>query len=185
MNLIDRILAVTILRFIPKFVTPNHLTIFRFLSVPLIVYLIFKEEYALAASLFAISAVTDLLDGAIARTRGQITEWGRFYDPIVDKFLISAIGSVLIIKYVSFYLAAAIVLIELLIGASVLYQMRVHKRITDPHLTGKLKMAFQSFGIFLIFLHILAPQLAPISFAVATLYVSLIFGIISFVYKSA
>ena len=72
---------------------PNLLTISRIAAIPLIVLLVAVHTPAgdLAASLvFAAAAVTDWLDGRLARTRRQTSDLGRMHDPIADKLLVGA-----------------------------------------------------------------------------------------------
>ncbi|MGH9486433.1 MAG: CDP-diacylglycerol--glycerol-3-phosphate 3-phosphatidyltransferase [Terriglobales bacterium] len=73
---------------------PNSLTVLRIFLVPLLIAVLFstrlpnKEIYGTA--IFLAAAVTDLLDGYLARRRRQITTLGMLLDPIADKLLIAA-----------------------------------------------------------------------------------------------
>jgi CDP-diacylglycerol--glycerol-3-phosphate 3-phosphatidyltransferase len=72
---------------------PTQLTVGRICLVPLVVVFLISTEsiHALvAAVLFAAAAVTDWLDGLIARRRGQVTTLGKLLDPVADKVLVSA-----------------------------------------------------------------------------------------------
>jgi CDP-diacylglycerol--glycerol-3-phosphate 3-phosphatidyltransferase len=73
---------------------PNALTIGRIFLVPVVVAVLLTKEIRswafLGASLFLAAALTDLLDGYLARRRKQVTTLGRLLDPIADKLLISA-----------------------------------------------------------------------------------------------
>jgi CDP-diacylglycerol--glycerol-3-phosphate 3-phosphatidyltransferase len=72
---------------------PNGLTIIRILAIPIILLLLFYPEriYRLITTLFFILvAVTDTLDGYLARRRGMVTTLGKFLDPLADKLLIVA-----------------------------------------------------------------------------------------------
>ncbi len=80
-----------------KFNTPNKLTIFRILLIPFfmvfLLYNIFGGEKEIwcrivSAAIFIIASVTDFLDGYLARKNGQITNFGKFMDPLADKFLV-------------------------------------------------------------------------------------------------
>ena len=74
-------------------VTPNQLTIGRILVVPVVVLLIYlggPMANTLAWVCFTMAAVTDYLDGDLARYRGEVTLLGRMLDPLADKMLISA-----------------------------------------------------------------------------------------------
>jgi CDP-diacylglycerol---glycerol-3-phosphate 3-phosphatidyltransferase len=80
-----------------KMNVPNALTIFRVLLVPPIIILIIMDSLptmAVALGLFLLSAITDTLDGAIARKYNQTSEFGAFFDPIADKFLVWGVFTV-------------------------------------------------------------------------------------------
>ncbi|HZA59894.1 MAG TPA: CDP-diacylglycerol--glycerol-3-phosphate 3-phosphatidyltransferase [Solirubrobacterales bacterium] len=72
---------------------PNTLTVLRILLVPVVVVALLDETPngdAIAAGVFALAAVTDGLDGWIARSRGSITTFGKLMDPLADKLLVTA-----------------------------------------------------------------------------------------------
>ena len=79
---------------------PNKLTIFRILLVPIMVIIPFFKiqgnffnipiEYWIINIIFVIASFTDKLDGHIARSRNQITTFGKFLDPLADKILVLA-----------------------------------------------------------------------------------------------
>ena len=76
---------------------PNKLTVLRILLVP--VFAIFAQialrggraaAYLLAGAVFAAASITDAMDGRIARSRGMVTDFGKFADPLADKILTTA-----------------------------------------------------------------------------------------------
>ena len=77
---------------------PNKLTIFRILLVPIMVIVPFLSiegeflnipiTYIIIDIIFGLASITDKLDGNIARSRNQITSFGKFLDPIADKILV-------------------------------------------------------------------------------------------------
>ncbi len=72
---------------------PNLLTFARLLMVPIVVGLFYLDRPLsnwAAASIFILACITDYLDGYFARTLRQISNLGRFLDPIADKVLIAA-----------------------------------------------------------------------------------------------
>jgi CDP-diacylglycerol---glycerol-3-phosphate 3-phosphatidyltransferase len=72
---------------------PNALTVLRILLVPVVVVALLDETPngdTIAAAVFALAALTDGLDGYIARSRGAITTFGKLMDPIADKLLVAA-----------------------------------------------------------------------------------------------
>ena len=72
---------------------PNLLTVARILAVPVLVVALLDETPngdTFAAVVFALAALTDGLDGYIARSRGSVTTFGKLMDPVADKLLIVA-----------------------------------------------------------------------------------------------
>lgn len=70
---------------------PNRITIARILLIPLYLLLLALVEQTpnwYAAFVFVIAASTDWLDGLLARKRGEVTDFGKFMDPIADKLLV-------------------------------------------------------------------------------------------------
>ncbi len=67
---------------------PNKLTLLRVLLVPVVCVLIGLGAYPWAAAVFAIGALTDFLDGYLARRDQLITVFGKFLDPVADKLLV-------------------------------------------------------------------------------------------------
>lgn len=73
--------------------TPNKLTIVRILLAPVFMLLLlwpFPGHFFAAFAVFAIASLTDMLDGKLARRNNQITDFGKFLDPIADKMLTTA-----------------------------------------------------------------------------------------------
>lgn len=71
----------------------NKLTILRIILVPIfLVFIAIKIPYGLyiATFIFIVAAITDKLDGYIARSRNQITRFGKIMDPLADKLLVTA-----------------------------------------------------------------------------------------------
>ncbi|MEG1756402.1 MAG: CDP-diacylglycerol--glycerol-3-phosphate 3-phosphatidyltransferase [Clostridia bacterium] len=71
---------------------PNQLTILRILMVPLFIACFFVDRWIpwwnyLAAGIFFVADMTDVLDGYIARSRNLVTNFGKLMDPIADKVL--------------------------------------------------------------------------------------------------
>lgn len=73
--------------------TPNKLTVFRMLITPVYLAVMLLEiphRYLFALILFSIGAVTDAIDGKLARKNNEITVFGKLLDPIADKMLTTA-----------------------------------------------------------------------------------------------
>jgi CDP-diacylglycerol--glycerol-3-phosphate 3-phosphatidyltransferase len=77
---------------------PNVLTMLRILLVPVLVVALLDQTSSpwLAATVFAVASLTDMIDGYIARARSQITTFGKLMDPVADKLLIIAALVVLV-----------------------------------------------------------------------------------------
>ncbi|MGI6071988.1 MAG: CDP-diacylglycerol--glycerol-3-phosphate 3-phosphatidyltransferase [Lachnospiraceae bacterium] len=73
---------------------PNKLTILRLILIPFYVFFQMTEFFSfsshVATFIFSLACLTDIADGIIARKRGQITDFGKFADPLVDKILVLA-----------------------------------------------------------------------------------------------
>jgi CDP-diacylglycerol--glycerol-3-phosphate 3-phosphatidyltransferase len=70
---------------------PNKLTVLRVMAIPVVVGLLYIDapwSRASATVLFIIACVTDWLDGYLARSRGIVTDFGKFLDPVADKLLV-------------------------------------------------------------------------------------------------
>ncbi len=79
---------------------PNTLTLLRIALIPIFVlvfYLPFSWNHLVGCIIFSIAALTDLLDGYLARKLGQISKLGEFLDPVADKLMI-AVALVLLVE---------------------------------------------------------------------------------------
>lgn len=75
---------------------PNKITLVRILLVPVVMMFLLTLQEWLALAVFLLAALTDGLDGYIARKKRLITNMGKFLDPLADKLLISAVLIVLV-----------------------------------------------------------------------------------------
>ena len=102
---------------------PNILTLFRIGLIPILVLLFFLPySWTMLASsvIFAGGAVTDIVDGQIARTTGQTTELGAFLDPVADKLMVAVALTILVQMHSTAWITIpAIVIIcrEILVSA--------------------------------------------------------------------
>jgi CDP-diacylglycerol---glycerol-3-phosphate 3-phosphatidyltransferase len=70
----------------------NQLTLIRIILIPLFVvvfYLPFGWAYFASAMVFSVAAITDWLDGYLARLLGQTSPFGAFLDPVADKLIVA------------------------------------------------------------------------------------------------
>ena len=70
------------------FTVPNLISLLRIISIPFISVLVSRHEMVLALIVLALSAVSDGLDGLIARSFNQVSKIGQILDPIADRLLI-------------------------------------------------------------------------------------------------
>ncbi len=70
--------------------TANKLTIFRVVLIPVFLVLAYTGHMRWAFAVFVIASLTDMADGYIARHYNQITDFGKFMDPLADKVLVMA-----------------------------------------------------------------------------------------------
>ena len=92
----------------------NKLTLIRIILVPLFLIFMVVEGIPygtiIASSIFIIASITDKLDGYIARSRNQITNCGKFMDPLADKLLVSAaLISLVELQFVPAWMAVVII----------------------------------------------------------------------------
>lgn len=175
----DKVLAKTLLRLIPKEVYPNHLTVLRVLMTPVILYFLWYENWNLVVPLFLVAALTDLLDGSLARTRKRITLWGTVADPIADKLLIGSVMILFVAREINPYFAAVIVLVEIAIAiTAIVRKMRGHQYIS-ANWYGKIKMLFQVIGVATLLIARWSGVDMIVPFSIGTLSIAIVFALMS------
>lgn len=125
------------------FTIPNVLSLFRLVLIPVYVAIYLNAEspadYFLAAAILAVSCLTDMIDGKIARKFNMISTLGKILDPIADKFTQLAMILCLAIRYrVLWYLLALFAVKEgfqLVAGA---VNLRKGKMLSGALMTGKI-----------------------------------------------
>ena len=101
---------------------PNSITLARILFVPLIVWLILKEERMAAFIVFVLSGISDALDGLIAKQFNSVTRLGKYLDPLADKILLVSIYVTLGFKEdIPSWLVILVVSRDLLIVGGILF----------------------------------------------------------------
>lgn len=88
---------------------PNRLTLLRVVMVPFCILFIMLGWYLPAAIVFALAALTDLLDGYIARRDNLVTNFGKFADPVADKVLVLTVMVALLAQGHYYWWGAVIV----------------------------------------------------------------------------
>lgn len=133
---------------------PNSLTILRILLIPVLVvvfYLPFKNHLLVAAVIFAVAAITDAVDGYLARKLGQMTAFGAFLDPVADKLMVSVALVLLVERHdtLLFTLAATVIIgREIVISALREWMAELGERTSVAvSYVGKVKTVFQMVAI--------------------------------------
>lgn len=163
---------------------PNLLTLVRILLIPVFIALFITptpDRSLSAAVVFVVAAVTDLLDGYIARRTGQVTKLGKLLDPIADKLLVlSALILLVNIDRVSALVAILVIAREVAV-TGIRAIAAGEGMIIAAETTGKYKMALQVVAIVLLILEGTGlAELGNLHLAgLATLYLSLVLGYIS------
>lgn len=163
---------------------PNFITLTRILLIPVFVVLFVSptEDRSLsAAAVFVIAAVTDLLDGYLARRNGQVTTLGKLLDPIADKLLVlSALILLVNLDRVSALVAILIIAREVAV-TGIRAIAAGEGMVIAAETTGKYKMALQVVAIVLLILEdTFMSDFGNLHLAgIVTLYLSLLLGYIS------
>ncbi len=124
---------------------PNLITFARLLSVPVAVWLILGQYYAVAFWLFVLAGISDAVDGFLAKRFRAESELGAYLDPLADKaLLVSVFVTLGHAGVVESWLVILIVFRDLLIiGGALLYATMTHALRMQPLLISKLNTALQ------------------------------------------
>jgi len=130
------------------------LTLFRIAAIPLVVILFYSPlEHArpVAAILFGVAAVTDILDGWVARRFGQMSKFGEFLDPVADKLMVAIVLVMLVQDNPRWFvdiIAMVIIGREITISALREWMATIGERANvKVTMAGKIKTVLQMFGI--------------------------------------
>lgn len=141
---------------------PTMLTLLRIALVPVLVlffYMPYSWSNLACAFIFILAAITDIADGAIARSTGQTSRFGAFLDPVADKIMVSTALVLLVQRqetYEAVFAVAAAIIIGREITISALREWM--SEIGESSLVkvggvGKLKTIFQMTAISFLLLH--------------------------------
>ena len=175
----DRIVKI-FLPIIPKRLKPNHLTFFRLIASPLLIGLLEVKEYTIALFFFAILAITDMLDGSLARLRNEVTDWGKIWDPIADKLPIGVVVVVLLLK-INLSLTIFLLAFELafVLGGAFHKMSENGHHVLQANMWGKIKMNLHCFGAGFLILGVIVDYNIITFIAEILFYVSLLFAALS------
>lgn len=136
---------------------PNILTLLRIGLIPIFVlafYLPFTWSHIATAALFAIAALTDWLDGYLARKLGQVSALGAFLDPVADKLMVAVALILLVESHPTPWLAIPAAIIigrEIAVSALREWMAEMGKRgSVAVSIAGKLKTTAQFLAVLLL-----------------------------------
>lgn len=178
-NKIDRLIDKLFLWAIPRSVKPNHVTIARFILVPVVYWLLDSGKFDIALIVFLVAASTDFIDGAMARTRNQITDVGKVIDPIADKLLIMTVLLSVGLKYLIVKVFLIVIILEMV---AVLFGAIFRSALGRPlgaNFFGKIKMILQCLSVGLFIAGLLTGIELLINFSEYILLVALVFALLS------
>ena len=129
----------------PFWTVPNQITFLRFVLLPIFLICLFYQRYGWALVLLVIAALTDALDGLLARWLNQKSELGSFLDPLADKFLLSGAFLVLAFRGVLGWWLTILVLARdvIILATGVVILLVVGRRTFPPSIYGKLTTGLQ------------------------------------------
>ena len=140
---------------------PNLLSLVRLLLVPVIVWLYcIRGNTSAAVAVVAVSGLTDLADGYIARRFHQISDLGKILDPVADKLTQVAMIGCLTARYARMgYLLILIVCKEILMGICSILMIRKEKRVNSSKWFGKMNTVVLYTVMILLFLFPTMPEI--------------------------
>lgn len=144
---------------------PNKLTIIRILLVPVMVIIslipIPGNVYGIPIQMliidliFIVAAITDKLDGYLARKNNQVTTFGKFLDPIADKIIVVAAMIMLVgMQKLPAWIPIIVVFREFLISGYRLIAVQSNGTVIAANIWGKVKTATQMTAIIIMFLDV-------------------------------
>lgn len=135
--------------------TANKLTLLRVALIPVflvVLYLGFPYSEYVALAIFIVASITDFVDGYLARSRNQVTDFGKFMDPLADKLLVMA-ALVWLVAQGRFPAWALLVVIAREFAVTALRLIAVEGgKVIAAGWSGKVKTASTMVGICLLFL---------------------------------
>lgn len=135
---------------------PNKLTIFRIILVPImaiIPFFDFNIKWIVIDIIFIIASITDKLDGYLARSKNQVTTFGKFLDPIADKILVLAAMLILVeANKLPAIIPIIVMLREFMVSGYRLVAVEKGGKVIAASVWGKLKTVTQMIAIILAFI---------------------------------
>ena len=156
---------------------PNILTLSRIVMIPVFVFIFYMPvqwSYLVSAAIFTLAALTDWLDGYLARKLNQSTPFGAFLDPVADKLMVAVALAVLIEEHAALILTLPATIIigrEIVISALREWMAEIGSRASVAvSYIGKIKTVAQMAAI--IGLLAFPPGVVQADIAIGLLYVA-------------
>ena len=141
---------------------PNTLTLARIFLTPVMVLLTQMDLYPWALAVFCLAALTDALDGRLARKNNQITTLGKFLDPVADKALNTCAFICLAVKGVLPAWFVCLVVFRDLAVDGLRLAAAGRGRISAAGMSGKIKTVLQMILVILGYLALITPVPRPL-----------------------
>lgn len=132
----------------------NKLTIFRMVLAPVFFVGLIHGKFLVALILFVLAMLTDFLDGKIARLNNQVTDFGKFLDPIADKILTTFAYLYLVKANVFNVVPVSLIFSREFIVSAIRLIACQKGTVIAANLLGKIKTFFQTFSIILAILYL-------------------------------
>lgn len=169
---------------------PNKLTILRVIMIPFFVVALLYDGGAnqnmryVAAALFIIASLTDMLDGKIARKYNLVTNFGKFMDPLADKLLVcSALICMIELRELPAWMVIIIISREFIISGFRLVASDNGVVIAASY-WGKFKTTFQMIGVVLLIFNI--PALSTLTTIIVWIALALtVISLVDYIVKNA
>jgi cardiolipin synthase len=124
---------------------PNLITVFRFLLVPPVVWLLLSDRSAAALVVFGVAGASDGIDGYLAKRFNWSSDLGALLDPLADKLLlVCSFVTLGYLGWIPYWLVALVILRDLVIVAGALgYHYFIEQLIAEPSWASKLNTVAQ------------------------------------------
>lgn len=163
--------------------TANMITILRILLVPVFVYFaaMFPGENReiIAAIIFLVISLTDFLDGYIARKYNQITDFGKFLDPLADKILVISAFVIFVAQGTLSPIITIVVITREFLVTSIRLVAAGKGNVIAASMSGKLKTVSQIVAVMAILLEGILDKLYPLPYGLIFSWIMLVFTVYS------